>query len=1002
MKTSSKEKALWLLEQLVPGTGVNNLGLGLQVSGRLRPDALRAALAIVAGRFEVLRTVYRTAGADLVKEVVPAGEFAVEIEPLDLSGGSLEGDLTAFADRPFRFDGRPLVRVGFATHPDGDVLCVAVHHLVFDMVSVGLFLQAFIPVYDAVAAGRPVPAQATVPAPALAEPEPRPADLAYWREVLEGFQPGGLDLWCGTPRGRQPKLAGESASRALSAGAQQAVVQLQRAVRAPLGAVMLAAYAALLASHGAGPDLVVGSPVNVRGANTAAIGYHVNVVPIRIRVDLAEGFRALARQARDAFLGAMAHADTPVDELTGELAGIGTSWQTQLFRHLFNFLPQAPAVELSVDGMAARVLTVENPHSKFDLELVGSPSRAEVVFRYSETLARADVEAMLDRFDALLVAAAQDPDRPLGETAGWSDADRRITGRAHGTAAPTAHPTVLAAFRSWVARTPAAPAVIDGERTVSYRQLDATAAAVRALLADAGVRAGDTVAVAAPRGEAIAAVLGVWRAGAVCLPLDPGHDPSWLTRQLTHARVKAVLTGTGVQLPADDDLPPALPLADAPAPGPAAPEEAGEPTAPACLIHTCGEAGQPVATVLSHAGIADTVGHFAAELGVGPGSGVPALAAPATFDALFDVFLALSAGGHCVVVPDAARTDAAALRSAAGRHDVTVAVVPPGTPARILADLADQLPGLTVLADGDELSAGTAGRLLAAGCRLHCGYGTPQTTGWALSGRLDDPDEPPRGRPVANTRAYVAAPDGRELPIGLRGELRLAGTGLALSDPDDPAFPTDPRYGRHHRTGELARRRPDGTVEWLGRMDRQVATGDGPVDLGHVEAVLLGHPGVTAAAALAVPQPGGGDTVVAFAETPMPTPTSTDADAAADGPAAPGVPGQVVRLAELPRTPDGRPDRDALLAIARKALDQGTDQQDQAADDALVRDLVEIWGQLLTVEATAQTDFFASGGHSLLAAVLAQKIEELTGTSLELGEVFKHPTPTALAARLRA
>lgn len=1013
MKTSSKEKALWLLEQLVPGTGVNNLGLGLQVSGRLRPDALRAALAIVVGRFEVLRTVYRATGADLVKEVLPAGGFAVDIEPLELSGGSLEGDLTAFTDRPFRLDGQPLVRVGLAAHPDGDVLCVAVHHLVFDMVSVALFLQAFIPVYDAIAAGRPVPAQAVAPVPALAEPEPRPADLAYWRETLEGFRPEGLDLWCGTPRGRQPELAGATASRALSAEAQQAAAQLMRTLRAPLGAVMLAAYAALLASHGAGPDLVIGSPVNVRGANTAAIGYHVNTVPIRIRVDLAEGFRVLARQARDAFLGAMAHAETPVDELTGELPGIGTSWRTQLFRHLFNFLPEAPAVELSVDGMAARVVPVENPHSKFDLELVGSPSRAEVVFRYSETLARADVEAMLERFDALLVAAAQDPDRPLADTAGWSEADRLAVDGPAGTAG---HPTVPEAFRAWARRTPDAPAVTDGGHTVSYRQVDEAAAAVRTLLADGGVRAGDTVAVAVPRAETAAAVLGVWRAGAVCLPLDPGHEPSWLTRQLTHPRVKAVLSGTGVRLPADGDLPPVLPLADAPAPGAAeqdGPDEAGGALGAACVIHTYGDAGQPVATVFGHAGLGDAVGHFTAELGTGPGTGVPALAAPATVGALLDVFLALASGGCSVVVPDAARTDAVALRDALAPHRATVAVVPPGTPARVLAELAEladpagRPSGLTVLAGDGELSAGTAGRLLAAGCRLHRGHHTPGTVGWALTGPVDggvdgpvdDPDGPPRGRPVAGTRAFVTAPDGRELPVGLRGELRLAGTGPALADPDDsadpddPAFPTDPRYGRHHRTGELARRRPDGTLEWLGRTDRRVATGDGEVDLDRLRATVLGLPGVTAAEAVAVPGPDGGHAVVAFAETP--------AAADPDGPAAPGVPVPVVRLAALPRTPDGRPDPEALQALARKALDQGTGPQQEETDDPLVRDLVGIFSQLLPVEATAGTHFFDTGGHSLLAAVLAQKVEELTGTSLELGDVFKHPTPTALAALLR-
>jgi non-ribosomal peptide synthetase component F len=177
--------------------------------------------------------------------------------------------------------------------------------------------------------------------------------------------------------------------------------------------VLLAAYAALLASHGAGPDIVIGSPVDVRGGSSAGIGYHVNVVPLRLRVDFASGFRALARQARDAFLGAMAHAALPVDELAGELPH-------PLFRHLFNFLPAASLGELSIDGRPARLVTVDNPYSKFDLELVGTPSTAEIWFRYArDVLAPAEVEALLGRFETLLIAAAENADRPVGETAVW-------------------------------------------------------------------------------------------------------------------------------------------------------------------------------------------------------------------------------------------------------------------------------------------------------------------------------------------------------------------------------------------------------------------------------------------------------------------------------------------------------------------------------------------------------------------------------------------------------
>ncbi|MFF1795342.1 phosphopantetheine-binding protein [Kitasatospora sp. NPDC058263] len=284
---------------------------------------------------------------------------------------------------------------------------------------------------------------------------------------------------------------------------------------------------------------------------------------------------------------------------------------------------------------------------------------------------------------------------------------------------------------------------------------------------------------------------------------------------------------------------------------------------------------------------------------------------------------------------------------------------------------------------------------------------------------MESPDGLTRGRPVAGTRAFVTAPDGRELPVGLRGELRLAGTASAPSGPDGPAVATDARYGRHHRTGELARRRSDGAIEWLGRPDRRVTTEDGPVDLGRVEADLLGRAGVTAAAALAVPRPDGGHTVVAFAETT--TEASTEASTGPTTDPAPGTvadpavaPGTAtdtgapagsrlfVRLAALPRTPDGRPDHEALRTLARKAVEQGADRPDPAEDDALVRSLVGIWGQLLSTGATAQTNFFDSGGHSLLAAVLAQRVEELTGRNLELADVFKHPTPAALAALLRA
>ncbi|WP_344399016.1 condensation domain-containing protein [Streptomyces longisporus] len=998
-----------MVDKLAPDSAANNIGVALQVGGRLRPDALQAAMAVVLGQYEALRTVFLESGADLFKQVVPVGESAVEIEPLDLSGGRPEQDLAAFVSRPFRFDGRPLARIGAAGHPDGDILCVAVHHLVFDMRSAVLFLQAFLAAYDAIAAGRPVPAP---PAGAtLTETGPKPADLAHWREALSGFSLGELDLWCGLPRGRRPAMTGESVGHVLSAEAQRAVRQLQRTARAPVAAILLAGYAALLAAHGAGPDLVVGSPVDVRGSRESAIGNHANVVPLRVTVDFAEGFRALVRKARDAFLGAMAHP-TSVDDLAGVAAGVEQSWQRPLFRHLFNFLPEMAVGELTVAGLPARLLPIESPHSKYDLELVGRPSGGELLFRYSrEIFSRADVEALLRRLDALLVAAAEDPDRPLGETAGWSSPDRQAVDRANDTAGRPRHPVVPEAFAEHASNAPRAAAVAGDDRALGYQELHEQAEAVRALLAAVGVQAGDVVATAVSPVEQAAAALGVWRTGAVLLPLDPRQDPAWLDRRIEQAQPAAVLTGAGTDLadvrltrflPGDLaglDLPVVLSMDTAPAPGTAAPGTAAplDPAAPACLFHDCGDDGQPVARALSHTGLADSAGHFAAELGVRPGTGLLSLAEPSTPGAILDLGLALSAGARLVLAPEQARTGGAALRAAVDRYGASVVLVPSGTPARILEDLGDRLPGLTALVHAGEITRATAGRLLAAGCRLYGVDGIEGTTGRVLSGPVDTVDHAPRLAPITRTHARITAPDGRELPIGVRGELRLAGTGLADGT-------TDERYGRRLRTGVQARWRPDGTIELLGRTSRQTATPDGPADLDRVEAVLLDHPGVTAAAALAVARPDDTQVIVAFVEHPGADPAQQHQQLlahAASGLDTPAVLRRVVLLDALPRAVDGRPDRIALERLAEKELGEAP-EPDPADDDPLCAGLIGLWRSLLPdAEVTARTHFFESGGHSLAAAILADRVQELTGTSLELKEIFEHPTPAALAARLR-
>jgi non-ribosomal peptide synthetase component F len=954
---TTKEEALWLLEQLVPGTGVNNVGIALRSDGRLRPDVLRTAIAIVLSRYEVLRTVYHATGAELVKDQIPEGGLTVEIEPLELSCDQLDRDLTAFAGRPFDLDGRVLVRAGLGAHQDGDVFCTVFHHLVFDAVSAAIFMGALISVYDAVAAGQPprLEESASVAAPLSAQDmrSVRDADLAYWREMLSGFVPDGLDLWCGLPRPQHPLMHGDVVVRTLSDEGRAAVKQLQRQVRAPLASVLLAAYYAVLTAHGAGPDLVIGSPLDQRGPRaSSAIGYHVGVAPLRLRVDFAEGFRQLTRRVRDMFLGAMAHVNASVDDLSAELPRSGSSWQTTLYRHLFNYLPETDISDLAIDGMSARVHLVENGFSKFDLELFAAPSKAEIRFRYStEILARRDAEALLRRYEALLIAAAADPDRPLAEIAGWSEEDREIIVAANATARSARPPSVLEAFRSQVLAAPEAPAVVAGGRTLTYRGLEQAARAVLGMLKDAGVGAGDVVAAVVPRDHAAAAAaLGSWLAGAVYLPLEGDRDESWLAA----SGARALLTATGVRLlsaPGNES-------------GPLDPD-------PACVI-------QP--TVIGHESIADLVGHFAAELGAGPDTGTLALSGFSSPASLLELFLPLSTGGRVIVAPDEARTDPDVLRGVMDRNGPTIVQVPPGTPARILQDAGVNLSGLRLIARAEEMSAALARELIAAGCELHGFYGGP---GRALSRRIEDGTGLACGRPIAGTRASIVAPDGRELPVGVRGELCVAG----------------------ERTGELARWNPDGTAERLGRIRRLVFVEGRPVNPAEVAAVLMDHRDVRAAASFGVRSPDGGEVVVAFAEVrsgdlgELAGLLREHAMASLDSAA---VPAFVICADRLPTGADGQLDQDALELLARKRLDSDPGTTEQSAVDPLLGELRELWQRLLDADVAPETSFFEAGGHSLLAAKLAQDVEELTGIHLALKEIFAHPTPAALAARLKA
>lgn len=542
--------------------------------------------------------------------------------------------------------------------------------------------------------------------------------------------------------------------------------------------------------------------------------------------------------------------------------------------------------------------------------------------------------------------------------------------------------------------------------------------------------AGDTVAIALPRGaELAAAVLGTWLAGGAYMPVDPDHPAQRISYQLADSGARVLLT----RAPAADSheqaveglnggglivLRPApavdAPVADIPARAPAI-----DPGAHAYLIYTSGSTGKPKGTLVTHRGLVNAVEHFVAELGAAPGDGMLWTTTFAFDISGLELYVPLASGGRVVAAPDEARVDGHSLLAVIERHAVRTIQATPTTWRMVLDKAAPALAGRQVLCGGETLPAALAERLVATGCELHHVYGPTETTIWSTSGTVSG--QPGArvdiGRPIRNTKVLVTDPAGRELPVGVRGELCIAGDGVAAGYHGRPELTAErflrhPEYGRYYRTGDLAYWRPDGTLALIGRSDRQVKLRGNRIELGEIEAVLLRHPGVSAVGVIVLGDPSADARLIAFTVPDPAVAVTAESlwDWARGELARSMVPQEFIIIGALPITANEKVDYPALTRIAA-ARDQrhaaaGTTAAAEGvidADEELVTALIALWNELLERDdLTDGSNFFTEGGNSLLGMVIGQRLEQMTGVTLELAEVFEHNTPRKLAARVRS
>ena len=1019
---SFAQQRLWFLDRLDPGSSVYNIALAMRVRGRLDADALQRTLDAIVQRHEVLRTCFGEHDDQPVQRVLPAAP--AELRVCALAPEQAHRVAEAFALEPFDLASGPLLRVLLARTGDEDALLVfSMHHIVGDGWSIGVLVKDMAALYPAYSAGLepvlpPLPVQyadfAVWQRQWLEGPELQ-RQLGYWRETLHAPLPV-LDLPTDFPRPPRPSHRGGHVSIAFDAGTVTALRALAQRESCTPYMVLFTAFAVLLARHAGQDDLVIGTPVaNRRQAEIEPlVGFFVNTLPVRIDASGRPSFRELLRRAREVSLGAQAHQDLPFERLVEELQPVRDPGRSPLFQAGFDYINTAQQ-SLELPGIALSALETEHTTSKFDLSLLIG-EHADGLFselEYSADLFRRDtVERMAQHLVRLLEAALRAPDTVIDALPLSSDDECAQMLHAWNDAAeaqPT--PGVVERFEAIAKRVPEQPALRFGQDALGYGELNARANRLAHALIALGVGKEDRVALCLERGfDLPLSMLAVLKAGAAYLPLDPAYPPERVAYMLEDARPRVVLA-LRAQAALLAQIPDAatvlwLDEADLHDSSDRNPDCRIAPQDLAYVIYTSGSTGKPKGTLLTHAGLANLSQAQQRLFGIAPQDRVLQFAS-INFDAsTWETAMALANGATlCLATTDDLRPGAPLTRTLR-EHGVTVATLPP-VAVNLLAP--EELPALrTLIVAGEACPPGMAQRWSQGGRAFFNAYGPTETTVCASAYRCrsDEPASPPIGRAIAGMRLYVVDAAFQPQPLGVPGELCVAGIGLARGYAGRAGltaerFVPEPFSAipgeRMYRTGDLVRWTAEGQLEFLGRIDHQVKIRGARVELGEVEAALHAQPGVREALVVAHGRTADERSLIGYvvADEAGTLPTAGDLRQALRA-SLPEfmVPAQVLVLPEWPLTPNGKIDR-ARLPVPGGA-EAGASYL--APRDEPERLLAAIWQQVLRREQVGVDDnFFDLGGHSLAAMHMAGRVAQAFGVDLPLRDVFEAPTLAALA-----
>ncbi|MEH2434859.1 MAG: amino acid adenylation domain-containing protein [Nostoc sp.] len=1039
--TSFAQQRLWFLDQLASGNPFYNVSTALRLTGSLNFTALKQTFNEIVRRHETLRTRFVMIEQQPVQAIAPS--LTIPFPLIDIRNFDRECETqvrriaTAEAQHPFNLTTGPLLRVKLLQLGEAEyVLLLNLHHIVADGWSIGVLIRELGVLYKAFVEDNQCLMSTLLPELPIQYADfaqwqqewlqavgengcsPLQTQLAYWQKQLDKISV--LNLPTDRVRPAVSTYRGAKQFLELPHSLTQALETLSYQEDVTLFMTMLAAFQTLLYRYTQQEDIVVGSAIANRNRSEleGLIGFFVNSLVLRSDLSGNPTFRELLNRVREVTLGAYAHQDLPFEKLVEELHPERDLSHHPLFQVVFS-LQNTPIEALELPGLKLSLFDFESKIAKFDLEFHLwrdlETLKGEVVYS-TDLFDQSTITRMLGHFQILLESIVVNPKQRISDLAlltererqqlliDWNDTKKTYSN------SKCFHQL----FEAQVEKSPDAIALVFDNQQLSYKELNVRSNQLAHYLKKIGVQTESIVGICVEcSAEMIIAILGIFKAGGAYLPLDPSYPQERLNFMLQDAQVSVLLTQENLLqnftafsnqiICIDKDLV-------------AITQHSGEnPNSCVTLenlayvIYTSGSTGQPKGVLIEHRGLSNLLEDQIEVFNLQPSNRILQFAS-LSFDAsIFEIVMALGIGATLYLTNKEYLLSGKALLQLLREKAITHVTLPPA----VLAVLpTESLPALqTIISAGESCSEDIVKRWWNPSRRFFNAYGPTEATVWSTVAEIKSVSEkPPIGRPIANTEIYILDKHLQPVPVGILGELCIAGDGLArgylnyselTAKKFIPNLFNGKKGTRLYKTGDLARYKPDGNIEFLGRIDNQVKIRGFRIELSEIETVISQHNNVEKAIVIAQDNLYNNKHLVAYIVSKSPQEQIIIELRQFLKEKLPEymIPKAFIMLDSLPLTANGKVDRHALKAIDTQS--RSIDKAFTAPRTPTESTLVKIWAEVLNVENVGIHDnFFDLGGNSLLAILLLDQINKQFERDLPLSNLFLNQTIESLAIAL--